>query len=285
MKCMTESRNRITITLRGSILKKIDKYIDGDRIRNRSHAIEYILNKFFAPRITKALILAGGEGIKMRPLTYEMPKALIPIHGRPVLEYIIENLRYHNIRDIVISTGHLGSKIKEYFGNGSKFGVKITYLDQGKKAVGTAPPLLQAQKLLKKKSFVLYYSDVLSDINLEDMIDFHTANPSVATLALTSVRDSANWGVVRVQGNKVYSFLEKPQSRKDLSHLINAGVAICNDKIFDDIHTKTKRLETEVFPELVKKKNLNGYMFAGQWYDVGNPTSYKKAVEDWQREV
>ena len=282
---MPNSRNRITITLRGSILKRIDKYIDGDRIRNRSHAIEYILNKFFAPRITKALILAGGEGIKMRPLTYEMPKALIPIHGRPVLEYIIENLRYHNVRDIIISTGHLGDKIKEYFGNGSRFGVKITYLDQGKKSPGTAPPVLQAQKLFKKKSFVLYYADVLSDINLEDMIEFHTANPSTATLALTSVRDSANWGVVRLQGNKIYSFLEKPQSRKDLSHLINAGVAICNSDIFAHIKTSTKRLETEVFPALVRKKNINGYMFAGQWYDVGNPTSYKRAVEDWQRRV
>jgi len=128
---MTDSRNRITITLKKKILKHVDEYIDGERIRNRSHAIEYILNKFFAPRITRAIILAGGQGVKMRPLTYEMPKGLIPIHERPVLEYIIDTLRYHNIRDIVISVGHHGDKIQKYFGNGSKFGVNISYIKQG----------------------------------------------------------------------------------------------------------------------------------------------------------
>src|SRR3989339_1227409 len=102
-------RSRLTITLKKDILKPLDEYIDGARIRNRSHAIEYVLAKYFAPKIKKALILAGGKGLKMRPFTYEMPKAMISVSGRPVLEYIIENLRHYDIRGLVVSIGHQGS--------------------------------------------------------------------------------------------------------------------------------------------------------------------------------
>ena len=98
-------RNRLTITLKQEVLKQLDDLIDGTRIRNRSHAIEYVLSKHFAPKVRRALILAGGKGLKMRPFTYEMPKALIPLNGRPVLEHIIESLRRYDIRELVISIG------------------------------------------------------------------------------------------------------------------------------------------------------------------------------------
>src|SRR3989339_783836 len=157
-RCIMEKRDRLTVTLKKEVLKNLDKYIDGSRIRNRSHAVEYILEKHFSPKVKKAVILAGGRGLKMRPFTYEMPKAMIPINNRPVLEYIIENLRRNDIRDIIISIGYLGDKIKEYFGNGSKFGVNITYLIQ-KKETGTIEPLLQTKKLIGDEPFLLYYGD------------------------------------------------------------------------------------------------------------------------------
>ncbi|MDD4901346.1 MAG: sugar phosphate nucleotidyltransferase [Patescibacteria group bacterium] len=275
-------RQRLTITLKKDILEKLDEHIDGARIRNRSHAIEYLLSKHFAPKIKKAIILAGGQGLKMRPFTYEMPKAMIPINNRPVLEYIIENFRRHDIRELYLSVGHLSEKIKQSFGDGAKFGVKITYLNQGKNEAGTAIPLLQFKKYVGQEPFIVYYGDVLAAIDFSDMIDFHLTNGLPATMALTSIKNPSNWGVVRLQGNKVYSFLEKPNSRKDLSHLINTGIYIFEADIFKYFDKNTKRLEKDIIPRLVQKNNLSGYMSAGQWFDVGNPEIYKQAIANWQ---
>ncbi|MFA6354054.1 MAG: nucleotidyltransferase family protein [Candidatus Paceibacterota bacterium] len=275
-------RSRLTITIKKDILKQLDAYIDGSRIRNRSHAIEYVLSKHFAPKIKKALILAGGQGTKMRPFTYEMPKAMIPVNGRPVLEYTIENLRRFDVREIIVSIGHQGAKIKQYFGDGSKFGVKITYLDQGKSEVGTAAPIFQAKKIIGENPFFIYYGDVLANIDLADMVDFHISNAAVATMALTSVNKSADWGAVRVQGSRVYSFLEKPNQRKDLSNIINSGIYIFDPEIFKYLTPEAHRLEKDIFPKLVERRKLFGYMFAGQWFDVGDPEIYKRAVKEWR---
>ena len=276
-----DKRERLTITLKKDILKDLDKHIDGARIRNRSHAVEYILGKYFSPKVKKAIILAGGQGTKMRPFTYEMPKGMIPINNRPVLEHIIENLRRNDIREIIISVGYLGEKIEKYFGDGSKFGVKIKYLRQ-KKETGTAFPLLQAKDALGNEPFLVYYGDVLSTIDLIDMVDFHLAGGAIATVAITSVKEPSNWGVARLKGVKVNSYLEKPTSRKDLSHLINAGIYIFEPEIFDYIKPEMKRLEREVIPQLVQDNSLNGYIFSSDWYDVGNPEIYKKAVKHWK---
>lgn len=274
-------RNRLTITLKKEVLNQLDDLIDGTRIRNRSHAIEYILSKQFAPKVRRALILAGGKGLKMRPFTYEMPKALIPLNGRPVLEHIIESLRRYDIRELVISIGYQGQKIKQHFGDGSKYGVRITYLDQGRSETGTAQPVLQAKKFFNNQPFVVYYGDVLANIDLADMIDYHLSTNALVTMALTSVNRSSDWGVVRVQGSKVYSLLEKPDHRKNLSHLINAGIYIFEPKVFEYL-VSAKRLESEVFTKLVERGKLAGYLFAGQWFDVGNPASYEQAVKEWR---
>ena len=274
-------RNRLTITLKKEVLNQLDDLIDGTRIRNRSHAIEYVLSKQFAPKVRRALILAGGKGLKMRPFTYEMPKALIPLNGRPVLEHIIELLRRYDIRELVISIGYQGQKIKQHFGDGSKYGVRITYLGQGKNETGTAQPVLQAKKFFSNQPFIVYYGDVLANVDLADMIDYHLSTDALVTMSLTSVNRSSDWGVVRVQGSKVYSLLEKPDHRKNLSHLINAGIYIFEPKVLDYL-ASAKRLESDVFPKLVEQGKLAGYLFAGQWFDVGNPTSYEQAIKEWK---
>ena len=131
-------KERLTITLDKGLLKKVDDAIDGSKIRNRSHAIEFLLSSVLVPKQTKVLILAGGEGVKFRPLTYELPKALVPVLGKPLLEYTLESLRSHGLTEIYISIGHLGNKIREYFGDGGRLGLKITYLEQDASAL--APP-------------------------------------------------------------------------------------------------------------------------------------------------
>ncbi|KKU49466.1 MAG: Nucleotidyl transferase [Parcubacteria group bacterium GW2011_GWA2_47_10] len=112
------SKVRLTITLEEDLLKRVDSAIDGTKIRNRSHAIESLLKSSLSPTTTKVLILAGGEGVKFRPLTYELPKALIPIRGRPLLEHTLMSLRHQGFSEVIISLGHFGEKIRGRFLSG-----------------------------------------------------------------------------------------------------------------------------------------------------------------------
>ena len=121
-------RKRLTITLKNSLLRRVDETVDGAKIRNRSHAIEFLLSRALPPQIKKAFILAGGEGVKMRPFTYEMPKPMIPFRGKPLLEHTIGFLRKHGIKDYLINIDYLGEKIEKHFGDGSSFGVNIIYI-------------------------------------------------------------------------------------------------------------------------------------------------------------
>jgi NDP-sugar pyrophosphorylase family protein len=203
-------RQRLTITLRQDLLKEIDRKIDSVRIRNRSHAIEYLLTKSLGSKSTKAFILAGGHGLKMRPYTYELPKSMISVHNRPILEHIIELLRENNIKDIAIGVDYLAQKIKDHFGDGSRFGVKITYIEN-KKPRGTAGALQSAQYYLKDDKFLLLHGDVLADIDLIDMIEFAEEEQGVVTMALTSVDDPSHYGSVRARGAKIVEFSEKPK--------------------------------------------------------------------------
>ena len=121
-------RSRLTITLKKSILSKVDELIDGTNIRNRSHAIETLISQSLSPKISTCLILAGGRGVNMQPFTFEMPKGLFPVGGKPILLHLLELLKKYNIRNIIFSIGHLGEKIEEYFGNGRKWDLNISYI-------------------------------------------------------------------------------------------------------------------------------------------------------------
>ncbi len=275
-------RSRLTITLRKDLLPQIDHIIDGDRIRNRSHAIEYILSQHLGPKIKKALILAGGEGVKMRPFTYEMPKTMIPVRGKPILQYIIEQVRDCGITDIqvVISKG-LGKKIVDHFGDGSKFGVSISYLTQ-KDNAGTAGALMTAKSEINEP-FILYYSDVLAEIDLCELFQFHQESGSLISAALTSTDKFSDYGVVKLKGNKIVDFVEKP-TRKDYLGMVNAGVFVVEPEIFNELPNKVPAsLEQDVLPKLAERGKLSGYPFSGQWFDISTPEIYEKALKQWQK--
>ncbi len=275
-------RERLTITLKKEIVSAVDRMVDGAKIRNRSHAIEYALSKSLLPEKTKVVILTGGEGVKLRPFTYEMPKALLPIHSKPLLQHTIEFMAKSGFKEIIISVGHLGEKIKDYFKNGNSYGVNITYLDQNKKEVGTAQPLLQMKKLLNESPFILWYGDVLAKADLADMLEFHKSNKNIATMGITSVDKSSDWGVVNLKGSNIVEFSERPEEKSNISHLINAGVYVMNFEIFEYIKSSSKSLELDVLPKLAKEKNLSGYSLEGQWFDVGSLENYEKAVKEWK---
>lgn len=276
------AKSRLTITLDDQVLRRLDQSIDGENIRNRSHAIEYILAKNLIPQGTKVIILAGGQGINLRPVTYEIPKALIPVHGRPLLEYTIENLAKHNFREIVLSIGYLGDKIRQYFENGKKFGVKITYVEQGNHERGTAAPLTQLKKIIGDNRFLVVYGDVLTDINYLDLVEFHVSHGKLATMALTSLANTSGWGVAYLLGNRIASFIEKTRDKDIGSHLVNSGIYVFEPKIFTLLKNNSRSLEKEILPRLIKTSDLYGYNFFHDWYDLGSLTGYEKAIKRWR---
>lgn len=276
-------RQRLTITLKKDLLSQVDKKIDGVRIRNRSHAIEYLLTKSLGSKINKAFILAGGKGLQMRPFTYEMPKSMIPINNRPILEYIVELLRNNGIKEIYIGVDYLAKKIKHHFGDGEKFGVNIKYVES-KIPLGTGGALKSAKNFLEDNSFVLIHGDLLVDIDLLDMIDFAEEEKTIMTMALTSVDDPSLYGSVRLRGANIVDFSEKPKVNHNVSRLVNAGIYIVKPEIFNYLSNKKKfTIEDEIIPELIKDKKISGYHFAGEWYDISTPTIYGRAIKAWKK--
>ena len=273
-------RTRLTITLKKSILSAVDNSIDGTKIRNRSHAIETLISRSLQPKVNTCLVLAGGRGVNMRPFTFEMPKALLPVGGKPILEHLLELLVCYNVRNLIFSVGHLGERIEQHFGNGEKYGVKITYVRE-KEALGTAGALVFAKKFLKDTSFLVVHGDILIDINLNDFIAFHEENSSLATIAVTSVLDPSNYGEITLHGTRIKHFIEKPAKGKQKTQLISSGVYLFNRGIFDYLPAKGKAQLEDVFPKLAKNNVLLGFPFEGAFFDIGTPQSYEKAIKKW----
>lgn len=275
------TRQRVTVTIRKEILKKLDQLVDGSQIRNRSHAIETLLERLLFPRVERALILAGGKGVKMRPLTYEIPKPMIPIRGRPIMEYMIDLLKQAGVREIVLAIGYLGGKIREYFGDGERWGVKIFYSEE-EKALGTAGAIRLARPFLNSRSFLVVHGDILAEIELNDFIAFHQEQKVVASLALTSSGDPLSYGVVQLHGSRVVDFVDRPgKGKKPFSHLINAGIYLFEPEIFRFIPPKGKAMLEDIFPRLAKEGKLAGFVFEGKWFDVSTPTAYDQAIKEW----
>lgn len=277
-------RQRITITIREDLLKKVDELVDNSKIRTRSHAIESLLLQSFVPKIRTALILAGGKGVRMKPLTEELPKPLLPVRGKPILEHQVELLRNHDIRDIFILIGYLGEKIKYHLGDGNKFGVTIHYLNQGKKEIGTGQALAFAENFLGNSPFLMLYGDVLADINVKEFADYHVASNAIATVALTSMKYPSFYGVAKLRGEKIVDFVEKPEEKEELSRVISAGIFCFEPEIFDYVASaKNLSLERDVFPKLAKEGKISGYLFEGKWFDIGTPDVYHKAIKEWKK--
>ena len=282
---MASQRKRITITIRRDLLQALDKMIDHQKVRNRSHAVETLLSRSLQSKVTQAVILASGEGVNMRPFTYEIPKPLIPVNGRPLLEHTIERLRSHGIANMVITVSHLAKRIQDHFGNGSKFGVDITYAHEPKPS-GTAGALLAAKPHLSGGSFLALYADVLFDMDVNGLLTNHHANKAAAgTIAVTSVADPSAYGAVKLVGNRVVEFSEKPVISDETSRLVFAGLAAFDSAVFNFFPAKRRgqlSLENHVFPQLIREARLFAYPFAGQWFDVSTPEAYNQALHHWK---
>lgn len=275
-------KERVTLTLDTDLLAKIDKRVDGFKIKNRSHAVEMMCMKALGESAPKlGLILAGGKGTRLKPITDEIPKPLLPIQGKPVIEYTLELFKKFGITRVLLSIGYMGSKIKEHFGDGKKLGMEIIYIEEDKPQ-GTAGPLRIAKKYLTE-TFVMCNADELKDIDLDDMYLSHKENGAIGTIALTTVQDPSMYGVARLQGTRILEFIEKPKKENAPSNLINSGLYILEPEVLNYVPSGNEpaSMEFDVFPKLAKEGKLFGYHFPGQWFDTGNFERFEKARKEW----
>ncbi len=269
-------KERLTITMRQDVLASLDQYIDGDTIRNRSHAIEYIVGRYLGAGINTCVILASGR-------EDQSIKCVQRIENSPVVAYTIELLRQANIRNIIMVINKNCPDIKQYLGNGSQWKVNITYVEEEVPS-GTAQSLASVKGLVHD-TFLLMYGDVLAEIDLQELVRFHKdMDHVVMTLAVTAATNPSLYGVAELQGNRVYRLTEKPANLLK-SNLVVAGVAVCEPDIFALLPTKTenKYLARDVLPDLAHRGQIGGYPFATKWFDVSHPEEYEKAKRDWNR--
>ena len=200
----------------------------------------------------KAVIMAGGEGTRLRPQTSNLPKPMLPLVGRPMMEHIVSLLRRHGITDIVVTVAFLPNAIRSYFGDGSELGVSMVYATE-ETPLGTAGSVRNAREQLTER-FLVISGDVLTDIDLTAVIDFHEKNEALATIALCSVENPLEFGIVITrEDGTIERFLEKPGWGQVFSDTINTGIYVLEPEIFDRIpEGRSVDFSGEVFPAVLE---------------------------------
>lgn len=229
----------------------------------------------------KAVIMAGGFGTRIHPLTINLPKPMIPLFNRPIMLHIVDLLKKHGITELVLLLYHQPEVIKHYFGDGSEFGVKITYVTP-LQDFGTAGAVKAAARHLDDR-FMIISGDLLTDFDLSKVIDYHKQQKAIATITLTSVTDPLQFGVVITdKEGQITKFLEKPGWGEVFSDTINTGIYILEPEVLDLIPDGENRdWSQDIFPLLLEQKRpLFGCKLEGYWQDIGNPAAYLEACRD-----
>ncbi|MFX1562286.1 MAG: NDP-sugar synthase, partial [Promethearchaeota archaeon] len=227
----------------------------------------------------KAIILVGGYGTRLRPLTYQRPKQLLPLANATLIEYMIDHLKINGIKEIILATGFGVEKLKEKLGDGSSKGVTLQYSAE-EKPLGTAGPIKLAEPFLRgSELFFALNGDIVTDIDYKLLLKAHQKYDATATIALYRVDDPSRFGVVDIDADdRIQAFIEKPAPGKAPSNLINAGCYVLNESVLDLIPSgKTTSIENETFPKLCKSGGIYGYEHKGLWIDTGTPSSYLEA--------
>jgi mannose-1-phosphate guanylyltransferase/phosphomannomutase len=229
----------------------------------------------------KAVIMAGGEGTRLRPLTSNQPKPMLPMANRPMMEHVVHLLRRHGMTDIVVTVAFMANTIRTYFGDGSELDVRMVYATE-ETPLGTAGSVLNAREELDER-FVVISGDVLTDIDLSAVVDFHEKKGALATLALASVENPLEFGIViTADDGSIERFLEKPTWGQVFSDTINTGIYVLEPEIFDFIPpNRAVDFSSEVFPQVLSAgRPIFGYVAEGYWEDVGTTEAYLKAHQD-----
>jgi len=227
----------------------------------------------------QAVILVGGEGTRLRPLTSTVPKPVVPLVDRPFIAFMLEWLARHGVDDVVMSCGFLATAVRNVLGDGSQYGLRLRFIEEPEPR-GTAGALKYAEDLLDER-FLMLNGDVLTDIDLTAQIAQHEATRAVGTLALVPVSDPTAYGLVRLHDDQsVSEFVEKPSADEIDTRLISAGAYVLERAVLDLIPAdRNVSIEREVWPQLVGH-GLFGYAAEAYWLDIGTPERYLQGTFD-----
>ena len=230
----------------------------------------------------RAVLMAGGSGTRLRPLTCDLPKPMVPILNKPIAEHIINLLKKHQITEIIVTLYYLPDSIKDYFQSGEAFGVKLKYSVEEDQPLGTAGCVKNIASFLED-TFLVISGDSIADFDLTAAIAFHKAKKSKATLVLSRVPNPIDFGVVILdQDNKIQRFLEKPTNSEVFSDTVNTGTYILEPEVLDYLPFQQEcDFSNDLFPVLLEKREpMFGYVADGYWSDVGHLDSYKGTQYD-----
>ncbi|CAN1212697.1 NDP-sugar synthase [Tumidithrix helvetica PCC 7403] len=236
----------------------------------------------------QAIIIAGGKGTRLRPLTYGCPKPMLPLLDRPFLAWMIDRCRDAGVYDILLNVHYQAQQVTDYFETGDRFGVKIRYIEEST-PLDTAGAIKLAEPYLTGESLIVFNADILTDLDLNAAIKFHKTHQADATLTLKRVPDITPFGLVELDpSDRVQAFREKPTEEQAVEFLaqgintINAGTYILEPHIFDTYPVgEPLSFERVVFPNLLSQGlKMMGFVWDGYWMDLGTPEKYCQAHVD-----
>lgn len=229
----------------------------------------------------KAMVMSAGIGTRLRPLTYTIPKPMFPIVNKPVLEHVLELLRKHNIREVVINLHAHRGMIRDYFGDGSRLGMEINYSEE-KELMGTAGGVKKVEHFFDD-TFLVMSGDGLTNINLTDVISFHRKKRAFGTMVLKRIDTHFEYGITLTEkGGRIKEFIEKPSWSSIFSNTVNTGIYVFEPEVFRFIpRGKFCDFARDVWPELLKRgKRIFGYETEDYWCDIGNLFEYRRGQND-----
>ncbi len=229
----------------------------------------------------KAVIMAGGKGTRLKPLTLKIPKPMVPVLNKPVMSYAVELLKEHGIKDIAVTLQYLPEAVKKYFGDGSSYGVNIEYFEE-LTPLGTAGSVKNASRFLDE-TFIVISGDGITDYNLTRAIEFHRQKRGIATMVMAKVQNPLEYGVIICnEDRRIIRFLEKPCWSEVFSDTVNTGIYILEPEIFDYYEENAFfDFSKDLFPLLLSLgKPMYGYTASGYWSDIGSIEQYRQTVRD-----
>jgi mannose-1-phosphate guanylyltransferase len=229
----------------------------------------------------KAVILVGGLGTRLRPLTCNTPKPMIPLINQPFIEYMLGNLRDQGVTEVILAVQYLAGRFREHLGDGSQLGLKLHIVEEAE-PLGTAGAVKNVAHLLDDTAFV-FNGDVMTDLDLQAMLAFHKARESKVTISLTPVEDPTAFGLVETEADgRVRRFLEKPRPEDVTTNLINAGTYVIEPDVFKYVPpAQFYMFERGLFPVLLQTGDaMYGYPSQAYWTDIGNPAAYLQVHHD-----
>jgi mannose-1-phosphate guanylyltransferase len=227
----------------------------------------------------RAVVLVGGEGTRLRPLTFSLPKQMLPVAGRPMIERVVEYLGSHGIDEVVLSLGYRPDAFLAAYPDGHCGHVRLRYAVESQPLDTAGAIAFAADEAGINETFLVVNGDVLTDLDISALVEFHRSSAAEATIALTPVEDPSAFGVVPVDGSgRVIAFIEKPARHEAPTNMINAGTYVFEPSVLDRIPRGQRvSVERKVFPDIVADGRLFAVGSAAAWLDAGTPAKYLEA--------